>query len=113
MGSKIVLTMWKNNIDDKILHCYFLEQSEQLIQLFAFSCVGWFCCAKLRMAHLSFVVWSQLARQRIIFSLDLTRTYILYDGGQCNLTIFRRFSPPSFAYMYKGGLNLQSFIHTL
>ena len=66
MGSKIVLTMWKNNIDDKILHCYFLELSEQLIQLFAFSCVGWFCCAKLRMAHLSFVVWSQLARQREI-----------------------------------------------
>ena len=53
-------------IDNKILHCYFLEQSEQLIQLFEFSCVGWLCCAKPRMAHLSFVVWYQLARQREI-----------------------------------------------
>ena len=35
------------------------------------------------------------------------------SGGQCNLIIFRRFSPPSFAFMYKGGLNSQSFIHTL
>ena len=41
----------------------FLEQSEHILQLLAFSCVGWFCCAKLRMAHLSFVIWSQLARR--------------------------------------------------
>ena len=44
----------------------FLEQSEHILQPLAFSCVGWFCCAILRMAHLSFVVWSQLARRREI-----------------------------------------------
>ena len=44
----------------------FLEQSEHTLQILAFSCVGWFCCVKLRMAHLSFVVWSQLARRREI-----------------------------------------------
>ena len=34
-------------IDNKISYCYFfmfLEQSEHILQLFAFSCVGWFCC---------------------------------------------------------------------
>ena len=75
----------------------------------------------------------------IFFSLELTQTYILYDGilriwpkrsvigltqpgmefrilcleGSVISPSFRRFSPPSFAYMYKGDLNLQSFIHTL
>ena len=44
----------------------FLEQSGHILQLLAFLCVGWLCCAKLRMAHLSFVVWSQLARRREI-----------------------------------------------
>ena len=44
----------------------FLEQSEHILQLLAFLCVGWFCCVKLRMAYLSFVVWSQLARRREI-----------------------------------------------
>ena len=44
-------------IDNKISYYYFfkfLEQSEHILQLLAFSCVGWFCCAKLRMAHLPF-----------------------------------------------------------
>ena len=67
-------------IDNKILHCYFLEQSEQLIQLFAFSCVGWFCFAKLRMADLSVVVWSQLARRREI-SFDRLGQFLLMTAG--------------------------------
>ena len=67
-------------IDNKILHCYFLEQSEQLIQLFEFSCVGWFCCAKLRMAHLSFVVWSQLARRREISFNRLGQFFLMTTG---------------------------------
>ena len=63
-----------------MLHCYFLEQSEQLLQHTAFSCVGWFCCAKLRMAHLSFVVWSQLARQREISFNRLGQFFLMTTG---------------------------------
>ena len=67
-------------IDNKILHCYFLEQSEQLIELFAFSCVGWFYCAKLRMALLSFVVWSQRARRREISFNRLGQFFLMTTG---------------------------------
>ena len=70
-------------IDNKISYCYFfmfLEQSEHILQLLAFSCVGWFCCAKLRMAHLSFVVWYQLARWREISFIRLGQFFLLPTG---------------------------------
>ena len=58
----------------------FLEQSEHILQILAFSCVGWFCCAKLRMAHLSFVVWSQLARRREISFIRLGQFFLMTTG---------------------------------
>ena len=57
-----------------------LEQSEHILQLLAFACVGWFCCAKLRMAHLSFVVWSQLARRRKISFNRLGPFFLMTTG---------------------------------
>ena len=58
----------------------FLEQSKHILQFLAFSCVGWFCCAKLRMAHLSFVVWSQLARRREILFIRPGQFFLMTTG---------------------------------
>ena len=58
----------------------FLEQSEYILQLLAFLCVGWFPCAKLRMAHLSFVVWSQLSRRREISFNRLGQFFLKTTG---------------------------------
>ena len=70
-------------IDNKISYYYFfmlLEQSEHILQLLAFLCVGWFCCAKLRMAHMSFVVWSQLARRCEISFNRLGQFFLMTTG---------------------------------